>query len=85
MPEIEVYSRSHCGPCVLAKRLLEQKGVAFIEHDLGDDRSLTAEMIGRSGGLITVPQIFIGGRHIGGYAELAGLERRGALDAMLSG
>jgi glutaredoxin 3 len=84
MPVIEIYSRDLCGPCFLAKRLLEAKGVAFTEHDVGENRALIGEMIGRSGGLMTVPQVFIGGHHVGGYAELAMLDRRGALDQLLS-
>ncbi len=84
MPMIEIYSRDLCGPCFLAKRLLETKGVPFTEIDVGEDRTRIGEMVGRSGGRMTVPQIFIGGQHVGGYAELAMLERRGALDQLLS-
>jgi glutaredoxin 3 len=84
MPVIEIYSRDLCGPCFLAKRLLEAKGIAFTEHDVGQDRALISEMVGRSGGRMTVPQIFIGGQHVGGYADLAMLDRRGALDQLLN-
>jgi len=83
MQKVTMYSRPYCGYCELAKRLLERKGVPFAEVDVTADRSLIAELVGRSGGQVTLPQIFVGDRHVGGYSELAELERRGALDALL--
>ena len=84
MPKIVIYSRPYCGYCELAKRLFERRGVAFSELDVSTDSSLKSEMIGRSGGRMTFPQIFIGDRHIGGFTDLAALERRGGLDELLS-
>ena len=83
MQKVTVYSRPYCGYCELAKRLLERKGVPFAEVDVGANRSLIAEMVSRAGGRMTFPQIFVGDRHVGGFTELAELERRGALDALL--
>ena len=85
MPVIEIYSRDLCGPCFLAKRLLEAKGVPFTEIDVGEDRERIGEMVGRSGGKMTVPQIFIGGRHVGGSDDLHALDDEGRLEPMLAG
>ncbi len=84
MPEVVIYSRPFCGYCDLAKRLFERKGVTYSELDVSTDLSLKSEMIGRSGGRMTFPQIFIGSRHIGGYTDLASLDRRGGLDELLT-
>ena len=61
-----------------------RKGLDFAEIDVGFDADKRAEMIERAGGLRTVPQIFIHGRHVGGYDELAALEREGKLDEWLA-
>jgi glutaredoxin 3 len=84
MPKIEIYSTPNCGYCIAARRLLDRKGAPYAERNLSGDRSLRAEMIGRSGGRMTVPQIFIGDQHIGGYTDLAELDRRGQLDRLLA-
>ena len=84
MNEVVIYSRPYCGYCELAKSLLEQKGVRYSEVNVQDDRARLTEMIDRSGGQMTFPQIFIGDRHVGGFSELAGLERRGQLDTWLN-
>lgn len=84
MPEVVIYSRPFCGYCDLAKRLFERKGVTYSELDVSTDLSLKSEMISRSGGRMTFPQIFIGSRHIGGYTDLASLDRRGGLDELLT-
>lgn len=84
MPEVVIYSRPFCGYCELAKGLLDRKGVPYAEINVEADRSRLSEMVNRSGGRMTFPQIFIGERHIGGYTDLAGLDRRGALDALLT-
>ena len=83
MKSVEIYTKFTCGYCHRAKALLNDKGVPFEEHDItmgGPDRE---EMIQRAGGRSTVPQIFIGGDHIGGSDDLAALEREGKLDALL--
>lgn len=83
MVKIEVYSTLFCPYCARAKHLLERKGVEFITIDVIEDTSKRDEMVERSGGRRTVPQIFIGGEHIGGSDELYALDRAGKLDAKL--
>ncbi|MGL4405012.1 MAG: glutaredoxin 3 [Notoacmeibacter sp.] len=82
MAEVIIYTRQMCSYCSAAKSLLGQKGVAFIEHDASFSPDLRAEMIEKSG-RSTFPQIFIGGKHIGGFDDLNALNRAGSLDAML--
>ncbi|MGH6866444.1 MAG: glutaredoxin 3 [Methyloceanibacter sp.] len=84
MTRIFIYTTQFCGFCHAAKRLLDNKGLEFEEIDVGFDTGRRAEMIQRAGGLRTVPQIFIHGRHVGGYEELAALERADQLDAWLA-
>jgi glutaredoxin 3 len=79
-----VYSTPFCGFCGAAKRLLTKKGAAFTEVDVMMDPQRRLEMIERSGGRQTVPQIFIDGRHIGGYDDLSALDQRGELDPLLA-
>ena len=83
MSDVVIYTRQYCGFCSAAKRLLDEKGVAFIEHDATLDPSLRAEMVQKSNGGRTFPQIFIDGTHVGGCDDLYALERAGKLDAML--
>ena len=83
MAEVEMYTTMFCPYCARARALLQQKGVKFVDRDIAENRELRAEMIARSGGRMTVPQIFIGGHHIGGCDELVALERAGKLDAKL--
>ena len=83
MAEIIIYTRSWCGYCYRAKKLLERKGAPFDEIDVEQDPALESEMVERSGGRYTVPQILIDGRHIGGSDELHALEARGELDPLL--
>ena len=84
MPKIEIYTKFLCPYCTRAKKLLSTKGVAFDEHDISMGGPLRAEMLERSGGRQTVPQIFIEGRHIGGSDDLAALDKAGQLDSMLA-
>lgn len=83
MPKVEIYTKFYCPYCWRAKSLLSSKDVQFEEHDItmGGDRR--EEMIQRSMGRSTVPQIFIGGRHVGGSDDLAALDAAGKLDPML--
>jgi glutaredoxin 3 len=83
MTRILLYTIQFCGYCQAARRLLAAKGLEFEEVDVAFDAEKRAEMIERARGLRTVPQIFIHGRHVGGYEELAALEREGKLDAWL--
>ena len=85
MTDVTIYTRPMCGYCARAVSLLKNKGVAFNEIDAGFDRAKKQEMIQRSGGGMTFPQIFIGDTHIGGCDEMMALERAGKLDAMLAG
>jgi glutaredoxin 3 len=85
MAEVTIYTRMMCGYCMAAKRLLNNKGVDYTEHDASFSPELKQEMIQRANGRATFPQIFIGSRHIGGSDELYALEAAGKLDAMLAG
>ena len=84
MPTVEIYTTRFCPYCVAAKALLKRKGVAFSEIDVSRDWGKREEMVERAEGRMTVPQIFIGGRAIGGSDELHALERAGKLDALLA-
>jgi glutaredoxin 3 len=85
MTEIQIYTTKVCPYCVRAKALFTRKGVAFSEIDVTNDDALRTTMIERSGGKRTVPQIFIGGTHVGGCDDLYALDRAGTLDPLLSG
>jgi thioredoxin reductase (NADPH) len=82
MPAILMYTKSWCPYCDRAKALLREKGQSWTEIDIEAQDEKRAEMVERSG-RSTVPQIFIGERHVGGFDDLAALERRGELDALL--
>jgi glutaredoxin 3 len=83
-PRVVVYSQPFCGYCSAAKRLLSEKGAEFAEIDVMLEAGRRAEMVERSGGRRTVPQIFIDGRHVGGYDDLSALDRSGELDRLLA-
>jgi glutaredoxin 3 len=84
MPNITIYTTDYCPYCVRAKDLLIRKGVKNInEVDVTNSDDLRAEMMEKSGGRKTVPQIFIGEKHIGGCDDLYALEKAGGLDALL--
>jgi glutaredoxin 3 len=83
MAEVEIYTTPLCPYCWRAKRLLNKKGIAFVEIDLWQHPQRRPEMIERTGGRRTVPQLFVDGRAIGGSDELAALESRGELEALL--
>jgi glutaredoxin 3 len=85
MAEVEIYTTPFCPYCWRARGLLRKKGLAFVEIDLRQHPERRAEMTLRAGGRTSVPQIFVDGRAIGGWDELAALESRGALDALLGG
>jgi glutaredoxin 3 len=84
MQTVEIYSSPFCGFCHAAKRLLSDKGVSFTEINVISQPEMRREMTQRAGGRRTVPQIFIGGRHVGGYDDLSELERAGKLDTLLA-
>lgn len=81
--QIVVYTKTFCPYCHWAKDLLESKGVGWEEYNVSRDRERFEEMLRRSGGRRTAPQIFIGDTHVGGWDELAALESHGELDALL--
>lgn len=81
--DIVIYSTNWCGYCRRARNLFERKGIAVLEIKIDEEAGARAVMLEKSGGRRTVPQIFIGERHIGGYDELAALERSGELDELL--
>jgi glutaredoxin 3 len=83
MVHVEIYTKIFCSYCARAKRLLDDKGVGYEEHDITMGGPKRAEMLSRANGRTTVPQIFIGDRHVGGSDDLDALERSGQLDPML--
>ena len=85
MTSVEIYTREFCQYCQWAKDLLSRKGVNFREINVTGNRQMRQEMIERSNGGTTYPQIFIGTAHIGGCDELYALEETGELDALLGG
>ena len=81
--DIVMYSTAWCGYCQRARNLLERKGVSVREVKIDEEPGERELMLQKSGGWRTVPQIFIGERHVGGYDELAALDRTGELDKLL--
>ena len=84
MAEVVIYTRDFCYYSDAARELLTRKGVAFKEINATGNRELRKEMIERTNGGSTFPQIFIGDTHVGGCDDLYGLEEQGKLDAMLA-
>ncbi len=84
MPKVEIYTKLTCGYCMRAKMLFEMKKVPFEEHAVDFGGAKRTEMMERSGGRMTVPQIFINGHHVGGCDELMWLEQQGKLDELLA-
>jgi len=84
MKPVTIYTTPTCGYCAAAKRLLAAKGAAFDEIDVSRDPARRSEMTARTGGRRTVPQIFIGERHVGGCDDLHALDHAGGLDRALA-
>jgi len=84
LADVIIYTKPGCGYCHAAKALLDGKGADYIEIVASSDPAKKQEMIQRSGGRMTFPQIFIDGKHIGGSDELHALDRRGELDPLLA-
>lgn len=82
--EVKIYTRKWCGYCSAAERLLTSKGVAFENIDCTGDRA-KRDWLAEVTGSTTVPQIFIDGKPVGGYDDIAALDRRGELDKLLAG
>ena len=83
MPKVEIYTTQWCPYCNAAKSLLDEKGVPYVEVN-AEDPEVRNAMVQRAHGRRTVPQIFIGETHVGGYDDMAALERRGQLDPLLA-
>ena len=83
MAKVEIYTKAFCPYCARAMQLLGSKGVTPDDYDITMGGPRRAEMVERSGGRTTVPQVFIDGRHIGGSDDLAALEARGELQPLL--
>ena len=81
-PEIIIYSGHRCAYCNAAKRLLDSKGAEYTEINVDEDPKLRTEMVGRTKRQ-SVPQIFIGNTHVGGFDDLSELNHEGKLDALL--
>lgn len=85
MAEVVVYTKDYCPHCTRAKMLLKRKGQTFREINVTRDTQLQQEMVEKSGGRRSVPQILINGQAIGGADELYALESAGKLDSLLAG
>lgn len=83
MTDIEIYSTAVCPYCTAAKNLLKSKGLAWRELRIDADPAARAAMLERAPGARTVPQIFINGRYVGGFDQLAAAEHSGLLDELL--
>ena len=84
MPRIQIYTGPGCPYCDRAKMLLQKKGAKFEEINIRADLSKRQEMISKTGGKQSIPQIFIDGKHIGGCDELYALDAKGGLDPLLA-
>ena len=80
---IEIYTSVNCFYCVAAKRLLDEKNIRYVEHDVSRDTTLREKMLEKANGSRTVPQIFINDVHIGGCDELYEMERKGSLSNII--
>ena len=83
MQPVVIYTKPMCPYCVRAMSLLRKRGVPYTEISAAFDEPLRKEMLARSGGRATYPQIFIGASHVGGFDELEALDSAGGLDALL--
>ncbi|MGE0698549.1 MAG: glutaredoxin 3 [Hyphomicrobiaceae bacterium] len=84
MPKVTIYTSSYCPYCISAKRLLDRKGVLYEEISVDGRSGVRAEMTAKAGGRYTVPQIWIGERHVGGCDDLYALDDAGRLDPLLA-
>jgi len=84
MSKIQMYTTRVCPYCMMAKRLLQSKGVSIEEIRVDEDSARRDEMLARTGGRRTVPQIFVGDTHVGGFDDLSALDHQGGLDPLLA-
>ena len=85
MQRVKIYSKPMCPFCERAKRLFEKKGAEYEEVNIASSASIRDQMISEAGGRMTVPQIFIGDTHVGGWDDLSALDEAGELDTLLEG
>jgi glutaredoxin 3 len=85
MGSVTIYTSSQCVFCLRAKEWLRSRGVTYAEVDVTDDDAARAQLVERSNGQRTVPQIFVGEVHVGGYTDLVKLDAEGRLEPLLSG
>ena len=83
MQKVVIYTGPMCNFCSAAKHLLNKKKISYEEIDIGYDEKKREEMLKKSNGAKTIPQIFIEEKHVGGYVELKALENKGELDTLL--
>ena len=83
MKKVVIYTGPMCNYCSAAKHLLNKKKINYEEIDIGYDDKKREEMLKKSNGAKTIPQIFIEEKHVGGYVELKALENKGELDSLL--
>ena len=83
MKKVVIYTGPLCNFCSAAKHLLNKKKINYEEIDIGYDEKKREEMLKKSNGAKTIPQIFIGEKHVGGYVELKTLDNKGELDTLL--
>jgi len=83
MKPVKVYTTNYCPYCDRAKSLLSRKGVPYEEIDVTGDDEMRVKLVEMSGGLRTVPQIWVGDTHVGGFDRLSELDRSGKLDELL--
>ena len=84
MKKVLIYTGPLCGYCDAAKALLKKKNISFDEIDIGIDQEKRNEMLKKTNGAKTIPQIFIGDLHVGGFRELYSLEKEKKLDNLLN-
>ena len=84
MKKVVIYTGDRCVHCVWAMDLLNRKNIKFTEYNIAKDLEKKEEMLKKSNGAKTVPQIFIGEQHVGGNVELQALEKEGKLDNILN-
>lgn len=84
MADVVLYTKPGCPYCFAAMSLLKKKGVDYTEIVASNDPAKKAEMVEKSGGAATFPQIFIDGKHVGGSDDIHALDRKGELDALLA-
>lgn len=84
MAEVKIYSKDHCPYCERAKALLQSKGVKYQEINL-EGKPDEMQALVKQTGMRTVPQIFIAGKLVGGFTDLAALDQQGKLDTLLAG